>query len=92
MQKALYLGEHAVKVAKASGKFIVHALNELCRTAKAAGDYHALTAAIESLLDQKIGASSMDSAFECDFLIGLPEGAVPENLIHRLHERCSRHS
>lgn len=89
MQKALGLGQHAVEVARASGNFVVHALNELCRTARAAGDYCVLATAVESLIVEKVNVPRMDSSFECDFLIGLPEGAVAEDLVRRLAERCS---
>ena len=90
IHKALQLAEHAVEVARASGTFVVHALNELCRAAEAARNYRLLEASIKSLLAHSANERTIDSAFECDFLVGLPEGSIDRELAHRLRERCRK--
>ena len=87
---ALAMAEKGSRVAESAGHFVVHAYQEQCRAAKELGDYDTMTKVIMRLLSYKPPPRSMDSAYECDFLIGLPENAVSEDLASRLRNLCKQ--
>lgn len=92
LDKSKELVGRAVDVARTSGSFVVHALNEFCRVAKTAEDYCMMEQGIETLLRHSHVQGALDSAYECDFLANLPAGAVDEALVRALRDRCSKHA
>ena len=90
VERAIELAKTAVQVAEEVGHFVVHANNTLCRAAKQAKNYALMEEAIMRLLNYKHSTGSMDSAYECDFLIGLPEAAISEILVRKLRALCKR--
>ena len=86
----LSLAEKGCQVAEESGRFVIHAHNTKCRVAKAVGDYQSMTDSINSILSYKRPAQSMDSAYECDFLVDLPDGALNSDLVRRILELCKK--
>lgn len=88
LDKAKQLAMQAVDVARTSGTFVVHSLNELCRVGRVAEDYRMMEQGIKALLHHPQIQGAMDSAYECDFLVNLPPGALDEALIDGLRARC----
>ena len=85
--KALLMADRAVAVAKRARCFVIHAYNTRCRAARRGENFEILNQTIKAILAQAHIAGSKDSAYECDFLAGLPDGAVDAALMRRL-QRC----
>ena len=86
--RAIDLAKMGMQVAEKCGRFVIYSGGALCRAARNAGDYGLMEAAIVRILNHKPGNKAMDSSYECDFLAGLPDGAVSEILIRKLRSMC----
>ena len=79
LEQSISDGKMAVSLAETAGRFHRHALQTLARSLRASNKFGEL----ESVLDELIGlrTSAHDSAIEADFLVNLPEGAIPKTKI-----------
>lgn len=87
-EKAVNFAKIGLQVAEDTKCLVIHACNNLCRAAKLKGDYELMERTIMRLLSYKRPADSLDCAYECDFLKGIPEGRVSELLVRRLRALC----
>ncbi|MBE1162350.1 hypothetical protein [Dyella acidiphila] len=79
--KAVALAETGLRVAQDVGHFVINAASHLCRVAKQQGNHALMEKTIAYLVAYKRPLKSMDAAYECDFLKGLPDGAINELLV-----------
>lgn len=86
--RALLMADRAVAAAKRMGCFVIHAYNTRCRAARRSENFAVLNQTIKDILAQTNVAGSMDSSYECDFLVGLPANAVDVDLVRRLQKLC----
>jgi tetratricopeptide (TPR) repeat protein len=89
-KRSLLAADRAVEAAKKTGTFVAHAYQTQCRLAKQFGNYELLAETIEKLLDMPPLNISIDSAYESDFLIGLPFGVIDQSLIEGWNARCEQ--
>lgn len=88
--RSLSLAESGCQIAEKAGHFVIHAHNTRCRAAKALGDYRSMNESIDFILSYKRPIQSMDSAYECDFLVDLPMGSVSDDRADELRALCKR--
>jgi hypothetical protein len=86
--RAVDLAMVGMKVAEDCGCFVVEAGNTLCRAARKAENYDLMEETIKRILNYKRNPKSSDSSYECDFLVGLPDGVVSEILVRKLTSMC----
>lgn len=87
---SLSLAESGCQIAEKVGRFVIHAHSTRCRAAKALNDYRSMNESIDFILSYKRPTKSMDSAYECDFLVGLPTGSVSDDKAEKLRALCKR--
>lgn len=86
--RAIDLAKMGMQVAEKSGFFVIYSGGCLCRAARNAGDYVLMEATIMRILNHKPENKFKDSSYECDFLVGLPDGAVSEISVRKLKSMC----
>jgi len=86
--RAAEMMDKAIQIALSDGEFVIMMYTTRARIARQAKDWKTLSSVISRLVEYERPPGSRDYFYECDFVVGLPEGAVEKSLVERLENRC----